>query len=84
MYNTKSNKKAVYGNQNNWASLYKILKELLDRRQALLPFVKEFDTIDAALQNYFTGVPDCRVGDYQVYGHQKKDKRWQVEIRKQG
>ncbi len=83
MNNIKNNKKAVYGNQNNWASLYKILKELLDRRQALLPFVQEFHTIDAALQNYFTGVPNCRLGEYEVCGHLKKDKRWQVEIRKQ-
>ncbi len=78
----KSNKKAAIGQQNSWASLYSILKELLDRREELLPMVCEYDAIDSALKNYFTGVPSCRLGQYEVSGC-LKDKRWQVEIRKQ-
>ena len=56
-----------------WAELYKTLKELLDRRQALLEPVQEFNQIDDALKNYFSGVRVCHIGPYKVNGHEVEE-----------
>ena len=53
-----------------WAELYKTLQELLDRRQALLEQVEEFQQIDETLKNYFSGVTLCEIGPYKVCGHE--------------
>ena len=63
-----SNKKAKLPVGGSWAELYDILSDLLNRRNNLLPFVKEFDLIDKALKQYFAGVKECRVGNFQVKG----------------
>lgn len=52
--------------QETWADLYNTLQELLDRRQALLEQVQEFNQIDLALKNYFSGITNCHIGTYQV------------------
>ena len=56
-----------------WAELYKTLQELLDKRQALLERVKEFNQIDEALKDYFSGVTICHIGPYKVSGHEVEE-----------
>ncbi len=50
------------------AGLYKVMLELLQRWETLAPMAKEFDVLDKALKKYFYGVPDFRIGKYQVKG----------------
>lgn len=64
-----------------WAELYKTLKELLDRRQALLEPVREFQQIDDALKNYFSGVSICHIGPYKVRGHEVEEESFNLPIR---
>ncbi len=63
-----SNKKLKLSNKGSWAELYGILSDLLTRRSDLLPFVKEFNLIDKALKQYFTGVKECSIGNFKVKG----------------
>lgn len=65
-------KKPVLSSGNTWAELYNILYDLLERRQYLLPYAKEFTLIDDTLKSYFSGVPSCSIGEYKVYGHCKE------------
>lgn len=50
------------------AGLYKVMLELLERREKLEPLAKEFAQLDSALKRYFCGVPDFRIGGYQIKG----------------
>ncbi len=50
------------------AGLYKVMLELLQRWETLAPMAKEFAVLDKALKKYFYGVPDFRIGKYQVKG----------------
>lgn len=50
------------------AGLYKVMLELLQRWETLAPMAKEFALLDNALKKYFYGVPDFRIGRYQVKG----------------
>ena len=50
------------------AGLYKVMLELLDRRERLEPLAKEFALLDSTLKRYFRGVPDFRIGKYQIKG----------------
>ena len=93
----KSSKKQVLNSGATWAELYNILYELLERRQSLLPYAREFNLIDGTLKDYFSGVPSCSIGEYKVSGHclrqdaalsngaakVKDAKKWIVEIQKQ-
>ena len=63
-----------------WAELYKTLKELLDRRQALLEQVQEFKQIDEALKNYFSGVTICHIGPYKVHGHEVEEESFNLPL----
>ena len=63
-----------------WAELYKTLKELLDRRQALLEQVKEFEQIDNALKDYFSGVTICNIGPYKVSGYEVEEESFTLPI----
>ncbi len=65
----KSSKKQVLNSGATWAELYNILYELLERRQSLLPYAREFNLIDGTLKDYFSGVPSCSIGEYKVKGH---------------
>ncbi len=91
-------KKQTLNSGATWAELYNILYELLERRQYLLPYAREFNLIDGTLKDYFSGVPSCSIGEYKVRGSYvrtafpnggakakdaKKDKQWTVEIQKQ-
>jgi len=67
-----SNKKMALNSGNTWAELYNILYDLLERRQHLLPYAREFNLIDDTLKNYFSGVPSCSIGEYKVYGRYKE------------
>ena len=59
-----------------WAELYKTLQELLDRRQTLLEQVQEFQQIDEALKNYFSGVTSCHIGPYKIRGHEVEEENF--------
>ncbi len=61
-------KKQVLNSGATWAELYNILYELLERRQYLLPYAREFNLIDGTLKDYFSGVPSCSIGEYKVRG----------------
>ena len=61
-------KKQALSSGATWAELYNILYELLERRQHLLPYAKEFNLIDGTLKDYFSGVPSCSIGEYKVRG----------------
>mgnify|MGYP003617653214 CR=1 FL=1 len=61
-------KKQVLSSGATWAELYNILYELLERRQHLLPYAREFNLIDGTLKDYFSGVPSCSIGEYKVSG----------------
>ena len=50
------------------SGLYKILLELLDRREQLAPMAKEYALLDKTLKRYFYGVPDFRIGQYRIQG----------------
>ena len=63
-----SNKKVNLPSGGSWAELYGILSDLLTRRNDLLPFVKEFNLIDKALKQYFTGVKECCIGNFKIKG----------------
>ncbi|MBQ2312860.1 MAG: hypothetical protein II183_01715 [Elusimicrobiaceae bacterium] len=64
-----------------WAELYKTLQELLDRRQILLEQVREFQQIDEALNNYFSGVTVCHIGPYKVCGYEVEEESFNLPIR---
>jgi len=64
-----------------WAELSKTLQELLDRRQALLEKVQEFQQIDEALKNYFSGVTICNIGPYKVQGHEVEEETFTLPNR---
>ena len=64
-----------------WAELYKTLRELLDRRQALLEPVREFQEIDDALKDYFSGVTICNIGPYKVCGHEVVEESLNLPLR---
>ncbi|MGB2579034.1 hypothetical protein AAIR98_000953 [Elusimicrobium simillimum] len=70
----------------NGADLYFFIHELLKRREALLPKVKEFQDIDSALKEYFTGVPSFVIGNYSIKGgwavKTGKGKVWKTDIKK--
>ena len=60
-------------NKQTWAELYNTLEELLDRRHALLAQVHEFNQIDLALKNYFSGIDTCNIGTYKVSAHEVEE-----------
>lgn len=68
-------------NQQTWAELYNTLEELLDRRHALLAQVQEFNQIDLALKNYFSGINNCNIGTYKVSGHEVEEETLYVPAR---
>ena len=68
MKNNCSTKKVKSASGGNWAELYGILLDLLKRRRDLLPLVKEFNLIDKALKQYFTGVKECCIGEFKIKG----------------
>ncbi len=55
----------IYGGA---AGLYKILLELLDRREELAPMAKEYALLDKTLKRYFYGVSDFSIGQYKIKG----------------
>ena len=63
-----SNKKTKLPAGGSWAELYNILSDLLTRRSDLLPLVKEFNLIDKALKQYFSGVKECCIGPFKIKG----------------
>jgi len=62
-----------------WGELYQILDKLLERRQYLMPFVKEFQCIDGALCKYFEGMPVVIIGAYKVEGR-RKENEWHITV----
>lgn len=68
MKNVYSSKKAKLPSGGSWAELYGILLDLLKRRSDLLSLVKEFNLIDKALKQYFTGVKECSIGEFKIRG----------------
>ena len=62
-----------------WGELYQILNKLLERRQYLMPFIKEFNCIDGALCKYFEGMPVVIIGKYKVEGRLKNNE-WQINV----
>ncbi len=68
-------------NQQTWAELYTTLQELLDRRQALIPQVQEFNQLDNALKNYFSGVALCHIGSYKVSGREIEEESFHLPNR---
>lgn len=84
MKEVKQQSKTIITNKQynpTWAELYKTLQELLDRRQALLEPVREFQQIDEALKNYFSGVSICHIGPYKVRGHEVEEESFNLPIR---
>ena len=84
MKEVKQQSKTIITNKQynqTWAELYKTLQELLDRRQALLEHVKEFQQIDEALKNYFSGVTICHIGPYKVHGHEVEEETFTLPNR---
>ena len=67
--------------QPTWAELYGTLQDLLDRRQALLLQVEEFNQLDNALKNYFSGVTLCHIGAYKVSGHEVEEETFHLPNR---
>ncbi|MDD6173131.1 MAG: hypothetical protein ACI352_01900 [Elusimicrobiaceae bacterium] len=60
------------------AGLYKVMLELLERRDKLEPLAKEFARLDFALKRYFQGVPDFRIGGYQIKGFYCENSRLKI------
>ena len=84
MKEVKQQSKTIITNKQytpTWAELYKTLQELLDRRQALLEQVQEFQQIDEVLKNYFSGVSICHIGPYKVRGHEVEEESFNLPIR---
>ena len=67
--------------QPTWAELYNTLEELLDRRHALLAQVQEFNQIDLALKNYFSGINACDIGTYKVRGREIEEETLYIPAR---
>lgn len=61
-------KKTKFPAKNSWAELYQILSDLLKRRDDLLPLIQEFNLIDKALKQYFTGVKECCIANFKIKG----------------
>jgi len=59
----RDNKKISSG-----ADLYFFIHDMLEKREDLMPLVREFEEIDAALKKYFTGAPNFIIGRYSVCG----------------
>lgn len=68
-------------NKQTWAELYNTLEELLDRRNALLTQVQEFNQIDLALKNYFSGINKCNIGTYKVSGREVEEETLYIPAR---
>lgn len=73
-----SNKKAKLPAGGSWAELYNILSDLLERRNNLLPLVKEFNLVDKALKQYFTGVKECSIGDFKIKGKYSEEQTYNL------
>jgi len=67
--------------QQTWAELYNTLEELLDRRHALLAQVQEFNQIDLALKNYFSGIDTCNIGTYKVKSREVEEETLYIPTR---
>lgn len=67
--------------QQTWAELYNTLEELLDRRHALLAQVQEFNQIDLALKNYFSGIDTCNIGTYKVISREVEEETLYIPAR---
>ncbi|MCL2888078.1 MAG: hypothetical protein FWF35_02035 [Elusimicrobia bacterium] len=59
----KDNKKISSG-----ADLYFFIHDMLEKREDLMPLVREFEEIDATIKKYFTGAPNFIIGRYSVCG----------------
>ncbi|MBQ4493762.1 MAG: hypothetical protein II972_04100 [Elusimicrobiaceae bacterium] len=62
------NKKTKLPAGGSWAELYGLLSDLLNRRNDLLPLIKEFELIDKALKEYFAGVKECSIDKFKIRG----------------
>lgn len=69
---------AVSTGAANWAQLYKILYDLLERRQYLIPFAREYNLIDDTLKQYFSGVPNFSIGEYKVHGFYQETESFRI------
>ena len=72
------NKKSKLPVGGSWAELYGILSDLLKRRSYLLPLAKEFNLIDNALKQYFTGVKECSIEGFKIKGKCEEGKTYNL------
>jgi len=68
-------------NNHTLSELYSTLEELLDRRHALLEQVREFNQIDTALKDYFSGIDNCSIGTYKVSGREVEEETLYIPTR---
>ena len=68
-------------NKQTWSELYNTLEELLDRRHALLEQVREFNRLDTALKDYFSGINACNIGTYKVSGREVEEETLYIPTR---
>jgi len=70
--------KAIDNMLGSGAELYKMIHELLERREQLLSSVKEYNLIDDALKKYFQGVPNFSIGKFFIKGIWKEKKIYEI------